>query len=104
MTEILGVKGGTSSRAFRLIALSVIIIGCLLAITGIKPLTIILSAQFANGLLLPVIAGFLLYVMNKTQILGEYANGKRANILGLGVVLITAALGLRLILKSFGVL
>ena len=104
MTEILGVKGGTSSRAFRFIALSVIVIGCLLAVTGIKPLTIILSAQFANGLLLPVIAGFLLYVMNKTDILGDYANGKLANTLGAGVVLITAALGLRLILKSFGVL
>ena len=104
MTEILGVKGGTASRVFRFIALSVIVIGCLLAVTGIKPLTIILSAQFANGLLLPIIAGFLLYVMNKTSILGEYANGKLANTLGTGVVLITAALGLRLILKSFGVL
>lgn len=104
MTEILGIEGGTNSRIFKAIALSVVLIGALLALTGIKPITIILSAQFANGLLLPIIAIFLLVAMNRKSLLGDYANGMLANILGFGVVLITTILGARLILKAIGIL
>ena len=104
MTEILGVKGGTKSSIFKTISLSVIIIGAGLALTGVKPLTIILSAQFANGLLLPIIAIFLLVAMNRKSLLGQHANNLRANILGIAVVMITALLGLRLVLKAMGVL
>jgi len=104
MTEILNVKGGTQSKAFKLIALSVIAIGAVLALTGIKPITIILSAQFANGLLLPIIATFLLVAMNRKALLGEYANRLKGNILGIGVVVVTTILGLRLVLKATGLL
>lgn len=104
MTEILGIEGGTKSRTFKMIALSVIVIGAGLALTGVKPITIILSAQFANGLLLPIIATFLLVAMNRKDLLGQYANKSLANVLGIGVVLITAILGLRLVLKATGIL
>ena len=104
MTEILGLKGGTQSKAFKAVALSVIAVGAGLALTGIKPITIILSAQFANGLLLPIIAVFLLAAMNRKDLLGGYANKTLGNILGVGVVCITAVLGLRLVLKAAGLL
>lgn len=104
VTEILGIEGGTKPRTFKIIALSVIAIGAALALTGIKPITIILSAQFANGLLLPIIATFLLVAMNRTELLGRYENSLLGNILGSGVVLITAVLGLRLIMKAVGIL
>jgi Mn2+/Fe2+ NRAMP family transporter len=102
MTEILGIKGGTSSLAFRLIALSVIVIGASLALTGIKPITIIIAAQFANGLLLPIIASFLLFVMNQEALLGKYTNKLLGNILGGAVVLVTAGLGIKIILQAAG--
>ena len=104
MTEILGLGGGDKRKAFKGIALSVIIIGAALALTGIKPITIILSAQFANGLLLPIIAVFLLVAMNKKGLLGAHANSWRGNAAGAAVVLVTAILGLRLILKALGLL
>lgn len=104
MTEVLGLKGGQKSRAFRLIALSVILVGAGLSLTGVRPITIILSAQFANGLLLPIIASFLLFAMNKKELLGRYANGLTANILGGLVLLVTAGLGLRLVLRAIGAL
>ena len=104
MTEILGLGGGDKRRAFKLIALSVIIIGAALALTGIKPITIILTAQFANGLLLPIIAIFLLAAMNKKGLLGAHANSWRGNVAGVIVVLVTAVLGLRLMLKAVGIL
>lgn len=104
ISEILNIKGGLNSLKFRLISLSVVITGALLALTGIKPITIILSAQFANGLLLPIIVVFLLLAMNKKNILGKYSNGIMANILGGAVLLITSGLGVRLILKSLNLM
>lgn len=104
MTEILGIKGGTSSKAFKLIASSVIFSGMCLALTGIKPISIILAAQFANGLLLPIIAIFLLVVMNQKTQLGQYTNTWLGNSLGIIVVLVTAGLGIRIILSAAGLL
>jgi NRAMP (natural resistance-associated macrophage protein)-like metal ion transporter len=104
VTEILGIKGGTSSRVFKLVALSVIFSGAALALTGIKPISIILTAQFANGLLLPIIAMFLLVVMNQKKQLGKYVNKWLGNTLGAVVVIVTAGLGIRLIMSATGLL
>nr|WP_298929914.1 Nramp family divalent metal transporter [uncultured Erythrobacter sp.] len=100
MIEILKLKGGQSSAGFRVIAISVIVIGALLSLTGTKPIEIIVLAQLANGLLLPIIAAFLLYVVNRSELLGEYANGWTANILGGVVVLVATGLGLRLVITA----
>lgn len=102
MTELLGNKAGPGSKPFRLVGLSVIVVGAVLSLTGIRPLTIIVSAQFANGLLLPIVAVFLLYAMNQQRILGEHTNGTRANVLGFVVVLVTAGLGTWSILRAAG--
>lgn len=102
MSEILGFNQQSDTVKFRAISLSVLLVGAILSMTGIKPLTIILSAQFANGLLLPVIAAFLLFTMNRKALLGKYANGLIANILGGAVLIIASGLGLRLVAKSLG--
>ncbi len=104
VSELLEVKGGEKSVTFRAISVSILLIGSTLALTGIKPLKLILLAQFANGLLLPIVACFLLFALNRKNILGEYANGIIANVLGCAVVLFTTALGARLILKALGFL
>jgi Mn2+/Fe2+ NRAMP family transporter len=102
--EILGFESEVTSNRFRFISLSVLTVGAALALTGIKPITIIMSAQLANGLLLPVVAIFLLVAMNRKSILGKHANGLVANSLGGLVILIAAGLGLRMILRTFGYL
>ncbi|MEO0463425.1 MAG: Nramp family divalent metal transporter [Pseudomonadota bacterium] len=101
MTEIVRIEGGTKSIAFRAIALSVIAVGAGLSLAGIKPIEVILTAQFANGLLLPIIAAFLLAAMNRRALLGEYANGWFANLAGGATVLVAAGLGIRLIWRVF---
>ncbi|MCF6214872.1 MAG: Nramp family divalent metal transporter [Emcibacter sp.] len=103
LSEILGFESSVTSRKFRFISLSVLTIGAALALTGIKPISIIIFAQFANGLLLPIIAIFLLLAMNRRSLLGKYANGVIANTLGGIVILITAGLGIRQILTVLGI-
>jgi len=100
MTEILSLDPSQKSRAFRFIAVSVIVVGASLSLLGIRPIEVILTAQLANGLLLPIVAGFLLYAMNQSRILGRYTNGMLANALGGAVVLIATGLGIRLIFNA----
>ena len=57
-----------------------------------SPAQAILLAQVANGLLLPLLAGFLLYVMNQKSLMGRFANGWFMNVLGFAVLAVTTGL------------
>jgi manganese transport protein len=61
-------------------------------------------AQAANGVLLPIIAVFLLFVMNRSDLLGDFKNSTLGNVLGVIIVLFAAFLGVRTILFAFGVI
>ncbi len=78
---------------FRLVWVTVIAVGTVFALRGTRPLQAIVFAQAANGLLLPIIAGFLLWVMNRPEIMGVAVNRWRSNLAGGLVVLFAAALG-----------
>ena len=95
-------KSSNSRRPFQIGALLVILSGTFAALLGYRPVELIFIAQIANGLLLPIIAIFLLRLANNRKLLGEYANGLKANILGAAILLITTALGFRLIARAVG--
>ena len=86
---------GMRNRNFRLVWISVVLTGIVFSSLGIRPTTLILFAQVANGLLLPLIAAFLLWVMNDRHIMGRHANSLWINIAGILVILITLALGIK---------
>jgi NRAMP (natural resistance-associated macrophage protein)-like metal ion transporter len=97
----LGWERDLRSARFRLVWLTVLVCGTVVAVTGARPLTAILFAQAANGFLLPVCAIFLLWVMNRAGRLGEYRNGLLSNLLGAVVVAVTLGLGLLKLLQVF---
>jgi manganese transport protein len=98
---ILGWKKDLKSLRFRLVWICIIGIGIVFSLIGFKPIEAILFAQAANGILLPVIAIFLLWVMNSPQIMGESVNNRITNLLGGVVVLIAFGLGIRSLLYVF---
>lgn len=102
--ELFGFESDPSAPAFRIVAGSVLLVGALVAVTGTRPVEVILFAQIANGVLLPVIAVFLLYAANNRKLLGDHANGMLANLGGVLVTLIAAGLGIRGILRAIGVM
>ncbi|MEL6862279.1 MAG: Nramp family divalent metal transporter [Pseudomonadota bacterium] len=104
LSELVGGDEDRRARLFKATALFVVIVGAAISLSGIRPVALILIAQYANGLLLPIIAAFLLYVMNRKSLLGAHANSLLANLAGGGVVLITFGLGLRSILRAAGML
>src|SRR5690606_34855207 len=78
----MGWRNELSAPGFRLVWLVVLLTGTTFAALGSKPLAAILFAQVANGFLLPIVAVFLLVVMNQRKLLGEFTNGPLANLLG----------------------
>ncbi|WP_428407547.1 Nramp family divalent metal transporter [Hyphococcus sp.] len=102
--ELFGFESDPSATKFRMVAGAVLLIGAIVAMTGARPVEVILFAQIANGILLPVIAVFLLYAANNRKLLGEHANGLLANIGGVVVTLVAAALGARGVLRALGVM
>lgn len=74
---------------------AILTIGYILASIGYKPIEIISIAQFTNGLLLPMIAGFLIWVVNRKQIMGSYVNTQTQNIIAIFVLLVSIILGMK---------
>lgn len=99
----LGWNVDLKSKQFRFVWIFILILGILFSSLGVKPIQIIKVAQVANGLLLPLIAGILLWVMNKEQILGKFKNTKIQNFIGLCILAFTIFLGVKSILKVFHV-
>ena len=97
----LGWKDGVKSTRFRLVWMFILFLGVLFSSLGIKSIEVIRFAQVTNGLLLPVIAIFLLWVMNKKNILGKYVNTTTQNLIGIVIVIVTLFLGVRSIWKVF---
>ncbi|MBO6574347.1 MAG: divalent metal cation transporter [Rhodothermales bacterium] len=84
---------------FRIIWASVLATGVFFALTGVSPLQLIIAAQAANGVLLPLIAGLVVFVavrQRATRLPGWY--------LGLGgvIVLVCAGLGVRTLMWVWG--
>ncbi|GAA3509576.1 Nramp family divalent metal transporter [Aquimarina addita] len=97
--ECLGWTSGLKSMSFRAVWMFILFLGVLFSSLGINPLEVIQFAQIANGLLLPIIAGFLLWVMNQPKLLGKYTNSKAQNIVGFFVLLVMLFLGVKGIWK-----
>ncbi|MCK5443858.1 MAG: divalent metal cation transporter, partial [Maribacter sp.] len=68
----------------------------------IKPIDIIKFAQVANGILLPVIAVFLVWIVNKEAVMGEYRNTRLQNMMGWGIIILAIILGAKSVSKVFG--
>lgn len=86
---------------FRMVWMLILFIGVLFAMLGFKPIILIKLAQVANGLLLPILAGYLLILANRKTILKEYVNSLFLNILGLAVIGITLLLSIKTMFAVF---
>lgn len=103
VSGVLGWERDLAGWRFRAVWIAVLLLGTALAALGQNPVAIILLAQAANGILLPVIAIFLLVVMNRRDLLREYTNGPVTNVLGVLVVLIASGLGIFRLLQVVGI-
>lgn len=95
---LFGNSSETKSRLYRTVWMLVLGFGTIAATLSIKPISLIKFAQVANGLFLPIIALILIYIMNKTSILGRYTNSLVQNAIAAMVFLISLALSYRILI------
>ena len=62
---------------------------------------VILFSQVANGILLPFVLVFMLLLVNRKEVMGEYRNSRTANVIAWGTVATIIALTVALIFISF---
>ena len=91
----------TNNRNFRTVWGIILLIGLAFGISDVKPVPAIILAQAINGALLPIVAIFLILVVNDPQILPKkYLNSHFLNILTILIVGITGFLGMNNFLKA----
>ncbi len=95
-------EGVVSERFSKFAAILVFAIGWVVTMVGSAPIEIIKFAQIANGILLPIVAITLFILSRNKSLLGELANTKGQNILGIILVLFTLILGLMGLSKALG--
>lgn len=99
-----GWKAGFKDLKFRLVWMLILLSGVLSLSLDITPLEIIQFAQVANGILLPLIAIFLLWIVNKSAVMGKFKNTIWHNILSLLIIGLVLVLGIKSIFTVFGLL
>jgi Mn2+/Fe2+ NRAMP family transporter len=95
--------GEMEDKRFKLVWAVVLFCGVFFLSFDIKPIEVIQFAQVANGLLLPIMAILLLWIVNQKTVMGQHKNTVVQNILGLTIVGFTIFLGVKSILKVMGV-
>jgi Mn2+/Fe2+ NRAMP family transporter len=96
----MGWSGHLKSRSFRATWSIILLIGIVISSAGIKPVSVIWLAQVANGILLPVMAGFIWWLCNKPH-LGSYRNNTRQNLLAGVIMLVSLLLSGKSLMAAF---
>ncbi len=103
LSGVLDLDKNLNARSFRSIWLLVLIIGVTIASLGYRPVAVIWFAQVANGILLPVMVVFLLWLMN-TALPAPHRNNALQNVMGAVVLIVSLLLSGRSLMSAFGLL
>ena len=94
-------RGRTDAPIFYTIFTAIIIVGALLALLpGVPLFLLLLVSQDVNGILLPVTLILMLRLANNKRLMGQYVNGRVANVLGYGTAAVLIGLTALLIFNS----
>jgi len=87
---------------YKLVAVGVLLVGLTFGFLEVKPIPAIIMAQALNGLILPFVSIFLIFVINNGKLMGfDKINGWFSNILMAFVVWVTLIIGAINVLTAF---
>jgi Mn2+/Fe2+ NRAMP family transporter len=105
--EGLGLEAGVNKRfgeapEFYWLYTAIIAVGAgAILVPGVPLLPIILVSQILNGILLPVVLVFMVLLVNRRELMGEFANGPLQNAVTWGTIVVIALLSGALVVTSF---
>ena len=89
---MLGWSSEMKSDRFKWIALAILVFGASVASLRLDPISVIIFAQAANGLLLPIVTFYLVWLVNQKAVMGKYTNSLLVNLLTLPMLLLILGL------------
>ena len=97
------VFGTTRAWVAKLVAAGVLLIGFAFGISGVKPIPVILMVQALNGLLLPLLTFYLIWMVNDVSIVPrQHQHGRGYNFILLLILFAVSVIGLHSISRSIG--
>lgn len=93
VVDCFGWSNDIRKMPMRISIIGILGLGLLFSSLGIKPVQLITFAQLANGILLPLLSAYILWLVNKKSVMKSHQNNLWLNILGTGIWLITFLLG-----------
>lgn len=93
--------GDERTTTFRLFVVGMMISGVVVVFTG-RPVSLLLAYATAGSLILPILAAFLLYRMNRKDIIQQLRNGVAANTVQVAAVAMFVALAVVQVTEIFG--
>ncbi|WP_298511971.1 Nramp family divalent metal transporter [uncultured Kordia sp.] len=96
-----GWNASLKDTRFRIVWGIILVLGVVFSSLNFSSVEVITFAQVTNALLLPIIAIFLVWVVNKSNVLGSYKNTLFQNILAICIILIAIILGIKGIYTVF---
>jgi Mn2+/Fe2+ NRAMP family transporter len=91
----------SEAKGFYAIMLASMGIALLLNTIGLNPIKSLIYSAILYGFITPFLIALILYVANSKPIMGEFANGKLSNILGIATLLLTTGAVVALIVAWF---
>jgi Mn2+/Fe2+ NRAMP family transporter len=93
VVDCFGWSNDIRKMPMRISIIGILGLGLLFSSFGIKPVQLITFAQLANGILLPLLSAYILWLVNKKSVMKSHQNTFWLNVLGTGIWLITFLLG-----------
>ena len=85
---MLGWSNKMDNVRFKSVAIVILLFGAAVASLGLDPVAVIIFAQAANGLLLPIVTAYLVWLVNQKTVMGKYTNSVLVNLLTLPVLVL----------------
>jgi len=102
VSSCFGWSGGMQDRRFKMVWGFVLFCGVFFLSFDIQLIQVIQFAQMANGILLPIMAILLLWIVNRKSVMGPYKNTWIQNVIGIAIVGFSIFLGAKSIFKVIG--
>lgn len=98
-------RSWSEAPAFKGLFTFIIVVACIVVlIPEVNLMGVMLTSQFVNGLLLPILLVFLVRIINNRRVMGRYKNGKLANILSIVTIAIVVVLtAILLVMQVLGI-
>nr|WP_241763429.1 divalent metal cation transporter [Pseudoalteromonas sp. TAE56] len=85
---MLGWSNDMGNLRFKGVAIIILLFGAAVASLGLDPVAVIIFAQAANGLLLPIVSTYLVWLVNQKGVMGNYTNSLALNLVTLPVLIL----------------